>query len=568
MVPGFSLFRRSSSLVAHPTTQGISLRGIAASGASRSLVLWDGVPLNNPFGGWVYWTRVAPEELDRVEVSRGASTSVFGDRAMGGAVALFTRAAEPRRVAGSYEFGSRNTHAASLGASHLTRRFAVSGNGRAFTTNGYYIIPERFRGSADTEAGVRFTAGDVRLDLFGDRQRFFIKMDMLAEDRSNGTMLQRNSSSMGTIAGHYTRDWSRDGISALAYHQRAEFRSAFSAVFGGRNSERLIFRQTVPSESVGGAGYWRHDGARFHALVGADFQRVEGFSRDQFARFRRVVGGSQLQHGTFFQVNADAGPVQLFLGARHHFPSSDRQFFSPSFGAATGRGRWRIRGSVYRSFRAPTLNELFRQFAVGNATTLPNDQLKPERVFGAEIGVEFRGETNQLSFTAFRNQMNDLVANATIRTTPTAITRQRQNVGRALTRGFEAEFRQRWRSMQAEFSYLYADAKFSTGRGLRLPQIPRHQGSGQLIYSGKRATAAFGVRSHSLQFDDDLNRFRLPGFATAFVTAQKPLYRSLSATVAFENLLDKEYLVRFSPVPQTGSPRLWRFGLRWDGRLF
>src|SRR5260221_15695 len=76
-VPGFTLFRRSSSLVANPTTQGVSLRGIGGSGASRTLVLWDGIPENDPFGGWVYWDRFAPAELDRVEISRGASTSVF-----------------------------------------------------------------------------------------------------------------------------------------------------------------------------------------------------------------------------------------------------------------------------------------------------------------------------------------------------------------------------------------------------------------------------------------------------------------------------------------------------------
>src|ERR1043166_7639114 len=87
-IPGFSLFRRSSSLVAHPTTQGVSLRGIGSSGASRTLVLWDGIPVNDPFGGWVYWTRFPPDEMARIELSRGASTSVFGDRAMGGAIAL------------------------------------------------------------------------------------------------------------------------------------------------------------------------------------------------------------------------------------------------------------------------------------------------------------------------------------------------------------------------------------------------------------------------------------------------------------------------------------------------
>jgi len=57
-VPGFTLFRRTPSRAANPTTQGASLRGLAGSGASRAVVLEDGVPLNDPFGGWVYWGRV------------------------------------------------------------------------------------------------------------------------------------------------------------------------------------------------------------------------------------------------------------------------------------------------------------------------------------------------------------------------------------------------------------------------------------------------------------------------------------------------------------------------------
>src|ERR1035437_6393078 len=109
-VPGFSLFRRSSSLVANPTTQGLSLRGIGSSGASRTLVLWDGIPANDPFGGWVYWTQLIPDEMERVEISRGAATSVFGDRAMSGAIAIFSRPSEPRRLLAEYQAGSQNSH--------------------------------------------------------------------------------------------------------------------------------------------------------------------------------------------------------------------------------------------------------------------------------------------------------------------------------------------------------------------------------------------------------------------------------------------------------------------------
>ncbi|MBI3473396.1 MAG: Plug domain-containing protein, partial [Candidatus Solibacter usitatus] len=193
-VPGFSLFRRSSSVVAHPTTQGVSLRGIGSSGASRSLVLWDGIPVNDAFGGWVYWTRLSPDELERVEISRGASTSIFGDRAMGGAIALFSREPTRRHLFGRYEGGGRNTHDLAAGFSNLwAARWAASVEGRAYSTDGYFIVPADRRGAVDTLAGVRFVTAGARADYLGGAHRFFLKSDILVEDRKNGTGLQNNS---------------------------------------------------------------------------------------------------------------------------------------------------------------------------------------------------------------------------------------------------------------------------------------------------------------------------------------------------------------------------------------
>ena len=87
-VPTFSLFRRSSSLTAQPTTQGVSLRGIGPSGVSRTLVLLDGIPFNDPFGGWVYWTRVPLDNVDRIEIVEGPSSNLYGNYAMGGVINL------------------------------------------------------------------------------------------------------------------------------------------------------------------------------------------------------------------------------------------------------------------------------------------------------------------------------------------------------------------------------------------------------------------------------------------------------------------------------------------------
>ena len=561
-VPGFSLFRRSSSLVANPTTQGVSLRGLGSSGASRTLVLWDGVPLNDPFGGWVYWTRVSPDELDRVEISRGAATSVFGDRAMSGAISLFSRPIS-RSVWGTYEGGNRNSHSLSGGGSYLWSNWGASTNLRAFTTDGYYIVRPDRRGTADAPANVRFVAGNTRLDWFSGEDRLFVRLDILAEERDNGTVLTHNSTSLGTIAANYSHAWASDTVSLLGYHTRGEYRASFSAVALDRNSERLTSLQTVPSEAVGAAGIWAHRGAGWNLLGGADAQRVEGTSTDRvFPTGLRVGGGSQLQHGTFLQSDFTRGPVKLFLGARHQFAGSDNRFFSPSAGFVVGRRALRARGSVYRSFRAPTLNELYRPFRAGNAQTLANAELKPETLFGAEVGADYVGENSRVSVSFYRNELNDVITNVTLESTPSLITRQRRNAASALTRGVDINARANWRRWTGEVGYLFADSRFADG--LRIPQVPRHAGTGQLSWFNGSTFVSAGVRSFSMQFEDDQNQFVLPGFATLQLYVAQPLWRSLSATAAFENMLDREYLVGYSPVPLTGSPRLWRAGLRWD----
>ena len=197
----------------------MSLRGLGSSGASRSLVLWDGIPVNDPFGGWVYWTRLSPEEIERVELSRGAATSVFGDRAMSGAISLFSRPAERLHLIAAYEGGNKNTHMLTGGLSHLWGRFGVSGTVRAFTTDGYYVVAEENRGAVDTPAGVRFVSGVTRVDYLGARDRLFVKFDVLAEERANGTVLTHNSTNLGTLAGqlHAAVDGRHDFAARLSH---------------------------------------------------------------------------------------------------------------------------------------------------------------------------------------------------------------------------------------------------------------------------------------------------------------------------------------------------------------
>jgi len=167
--------------------------------------------------------------------------------------------------------------------------------------------------------------------------------------------------------------------------------------------------------------------------------------------------------------------------------------------------------------------------------------------------------------TLYRNSIEDLITNVTLSSTPALIVRQRRNAASALTRGVDINAQKNYRNFRAEAGYLYAESRYVTGE--RIPQVPKHQGSAQLSYDRKSTLASISVRSFAYQFEDDRNTFLLPGYASVQAMVRQRLTKSLSANVAVENMLNREFLVGFSPVPLIGSPRLWRVGLRWDGRL-
>ncbi|HEX4748740.1 MAG TPA: TonB-dependent receptor [Bryobacteraceae bacterium] len=572
-VPGFSLYRRTSSLVANPTTQGVSLRATGSSGASRTLVLWDSIPINDPFGGWVYWSRVDPSFVSEVDIDRGASTAVFGDRAMGGTISLFSPTPEHQHFYLNALGGNEGTADVSAAYSDTWGPWGLTVQSRGFTTDGYYIVPKSIRGKADNEANVRFATGAMILDYMGQKDRLAIHVDILAEERHNGTELTHNSTGLGTIGGHYSHSWTNDQVSVTGFHTQEQFHSTYSSVSLNRNTETLTSRQTVPVNDWGGAAYWQHHGQtgvfKWNTIVGADVDDAHGISYD-YSYSTHVLtpsGGTLVEHGLFGQADVSVSRVKFFAGIRHTFTGLNGEtFLSPNAGMAVGLGRFRLRASGYRSFRAPTLNELYRQFRVGNALTLANPQLVPESMTGVETGFDWTGERSRLSLTLFRNELGNLIDNATLSTTPTSILRMRENFPAALSRGIEANVNRRWNRWTAEAGYMYADARLATGQ--RIPEIPKQQGTAQLTYNFKTTLISAGVRAFGLQFDDDLNQFLLPGFATVGLTAQQRITSRLSAVGTVENLLGRTYLVALTPNANIGEPRLWRLGLRWSGKLW
>jgi hypothetical protein len=163
-VPGFSLFRRSSSRIANPTTMGVSLRGLGSgSGPSRVLVLEDGLPLNDPFGSWIYWDRVPNESVASVEVDEEGASSLYGSEAFAGVVQFLTRGPNPGGISLETSYGNQNTPDLSLWGGGEKGKWESTFSGDVFRTDGYILVPQDQRGSVDTKAGSEHGTADLMI---------------------------------------------------------------------------------------------------------------------------------------------------------------------------------------------------------------------------------------------------------------------------------------------------------------------------------------------------------------------------------------------------------------------
>ena len=217
----------------------------------------------------------------------------------------------------------------------------------------------------------------------------------------------------------------------------------------------------------------------WNLLAGADVQRVEGTSTDALAAgMFRIGGGSQLQHGTFAQF--DAGTRRQNCSSALDISSLEPTAIS-SVRAAGSRRAGVCCGHVDRHIapfgRLPSTS----YFATSAPATRRRDPIQRyfrRHLFGAEVGFDVVAESAHFGVSLYRNQIDDVITNVTVSSTPQLIVRQRRNAAEALTRGVDVQADYRWRAWRLDLGYLFADSRFSTGE--RIPQVPKHAGNAQL----------------------------------------------------------------------------------------
>ena len=590
--PGFTLFRRSSSRVANPTTQGVTLRGVSGSGASRTLVLADGVPLNDPFGSWVYWNRIPFAAVDRVEVVRGATGDLYGAGSLGGVVQLLTVQPTRTRLRATLDGGSHDTVRGSLFAGAERNGWNASGAYEGVRTAGVFVIGSEVRGPRDVRADSDYQTGFFSAGRRVANWHASVRGAGYTEERGNGTPVQVNSTDWRQVsveAGGFV------GGGVLEFHgvgSSQDYYQTFSFVAPGRATERLTFEQTIDTSHRGLNAQFSRLFNRVTVILGTDYRHTE--SHQDELRYALVSGvntpsgpfpsgGTERVVAGYARASINAtDAVTLELGARADAwhsepedsaqPTKDVTFVSPRAAVSYRAGRYQVRASAYYANRTPSLNELHRRFAVGNAVTNANPLLEPETLTGVEGGVLTQFNRASIRVTGFLNSLDGAIANVTLSQTPQQIIRQRQNSDKIRATGVEIEVDTRLNnSLSANAQLVLTSSHFRGSvatpalEGNNVPQVPVWQGGFSLTWASPRwLTAATQLRFSGDQFDDDLNTaaFVLDAYAVWDATVSRQIVRGVHGFVAIENILDKEFDTARTPIRAIGWPRTFRAGAR------
>jgi outer membrane receptor protein involved in Fe transport len=602
---GFELFRRSSSRVQNPTSQGISLRGLGSTAASRTLVLQDSVPMNDPFGGWIHWDEIPTEAIDAVTLATGGGSDLYGSSALGGVIDVVPARPTTALFDANAIGGAQDTSSIGLRGDLGTTQYRQLLAADSFRTAGYIPTAPQFAGPVDVPANVHYQSARSETDrIFSTFNRAFLTGNMLNEAHGNGTPITTNATRLWRyIAGD---DWSaasRASGRVRLFGSDEGYRQSFSSINSARTSETLTRLQRVRTQELGASTDAALALSPIAFVAGADLRDIRatdnetpissGISSgvaDVSAR-QRFIGGfgealASAHTGIFHNTSA---ALSLRLDSASNLdtrtitqPSSLRQpavtpnrsefIASPRLGLVRQVASLAaIHASVFRAFRTPTMNELYRTGQVGAQITQANAELQSERATGWEAGATFSTNPVALTATYFWTEINRPVSTVLLSTN----LYRRENLGQIVSQGTELHLDlYQHHAISASLGYQYAHATvtlFSAQPSLVgnwIPEVPRQNFTAQLRAAQPRlGELTLAARASGHAWDDTANTYLLNAFFQLDLFARHDFGPHWSASAILNNLLNQRPDVARTPILTIGSPFVAQGGLafHWNG---
>lgn len=608
-LPGVELFRRSSSLVANPSSQGISLRGLGSTSASRTLVTMDDVPLNDPVGGWIHWEEMPDLAVQGIEVMRGGASDLYGSSAIGGVVNV--RAQRPGTAAAELRssYGGQGTFHDGLRMEGKRGAWGGLAAASLLGTDGYIQESPWQRGPVDVASNVHAQNALGLVEHGSGKLRTFARVSALHEARSNGTPYQKNATHLLRYA--LGADWNAPRDAALAlrlYGSGERFTQTFSQILNTPNAanpacsyrcgEKPSRAANIPDDELGGALHWSQPVAQ-HLLVlaGADVRDVRVWDREQTfgtTGARTNLRVRQRDAGLYGEALWTPGAWTVTASGRVDWfrnldprqtqwngnawtptasqpPSFSENVIDPRLGLSRKLGdHWALTGSAFRAFRAPTPSELYRSTQVGNQLTKPNSNLRSERATGWEAGVASQRAWSAVRAGYFMTQVNRPITAVTINPNSSPILLLRENLGQIESKGISLDGELApWRWLAVDGGYQYAHATVTRGAssqnedlGNWIPEVARNMATLNARASTARwGTLSLQTRMSGRMFDNDANTLMLRGYFRMDAFASHRLGRRFELFAAGENLLDRTIEVAKTPTTTLGQRRVARAGI-------
>jgi outer membrane receptor protein involved in Fe transport len=603
-IPGFELFRRSSSLVANPTSQGISLRGLGSTSASRTLVTEDEVPLNDLIGGWIQWEEIPELSIRDVELVRGGASDLYGSSAIGGVISIIPVSPNTNRLKLQSSYGGEGTVDEELLAT--AKRGAWGGllSGAMIGTHGYNQIAPEQRGPIDQASNLHSQSAMLLAEHQRGPLRLFARGGGLNESRHNGTPYQVNATRLirYTLGGDW-QDAESDTVTLRIYGSTERYRQTFSSVFNTPTpSDPTCAQQCgetpakitrTSDNELGGALRWsRPLTAGLLLLAGLDAHDVRvwdwelsytghGSLTNLHDHQRDSAGWAEMmwnRNGWTVAASSRMDWFQNYDGRELVWtgsgwvpssaqpPQRGERLFDPRVGVSRRFWRhWAVSASGFRAFRAPTPSELYRTVVIGDKLTKPNGNLLSERATGWEAGVTTSHPWGTIRASYFLTQVNRPITALTINPDSSPILLMRENLGQIESRGVSADFElapRQWLNLDGGYQYAHAVvSRGSEDLGKWIPEVARNLATLNLrTYKPSIGVLSLQGRMSGPMYDDDANDYRLSGFFRLDAYASHQFGSRLEMYAAGENLTD--YKIEVSKIPYTtlGQPRVARFG--------
>lgn len=605
-LPGVELYRRSSSLVSNPTSQGISLRGLGSTSSSRTLVTEDDVPLNDPIGGWIHWNEIPELAIRDIQVVRGGASDLYGSSAIGGVISVIPVRPLSTAAELTSSYGAEGTYNSSLLGQFKRRPWGMLGAGGLLGTDGYIQEAPWQRGPVDNASNVHSQNALAEADHERGGLRLFARTSGFNESRHNGTPYQWNKTRLLRYAAG--GDWKAPHDATLAmrlYGSDESYRQTFSSISNLpdfddpacslRCGEIPVKYSQVPANELGAATQWNEPlNARLLLVAGADVRDVRIWDLEQSYGTSAALTNlhdHQRDSGGFAETMWEHGPWTVMASARldwfqnydgHQLnwtnstwtpaatqpPQFGQRLFDPRLGLSRKLGdHWAVNASGFRAFRAPTPDELYHSFQIGSVLTKANPGLESERATGWEAGVAAQHRWGTIRASYFLTQVNRPIAALTINPNSNPILRMRQNLGQIESRGLSLDFAvEPFAGLAVDGGYQYAHAVVSRGAqdlGNWIPEVARNMATLNVrAYRQRLGTLALESRLSGRVYDDDANDYLLHGYFRLDAYGAHDFGSRYEVFAAAENLTDRDIEVSKTPTTTLDNGRVARIGIR------